>query len=69
MRSDVILTLQIQIRVTEDHHPRPISVGYCRVVIDVTPPIFLCLDADAYIDALQYYKMPNWWFLCIRLEI
>ena len=48
MRSDVILMLQIQIRVTEDHHPRPISVCYCRVVIDVTPPIFLCLETDAF---------------------
>ena len=47
MRSDVILMLQIQIRVTEDHHPRPISVCYCRAVIDVTSHIFLCLETDA----------------------
>ena len=42
MRSDVILMLQIQIRVTEDHHPRPIS-GVCRdVVIDA------CNDDDTH---------------------
>ena len=47
MRSDVILTLQIQIRVTEDQHPRPISVCYCDAVIDVTSRIFLCIETDA----------------------
>ena len=47
MRNDVILTLQIQIRVTEDHHPRPITMGYCGDVIDVTSRILSYIEPDA----------------------
>ena len=47
MRSDVILMLQIQIRVTEDHHPRPIKMSYCDVVIDVTSRILSYIEPDA----------------------
>ena len=47
MRNDVILTLQIKIRVTEDHHPRPIKMSYCDVVIDVTSRILSYIEPDA----------------------
>ena len=36
MRNDVIFTLQIQIRVTEDHHPRPITMVFLGHVIDAS---------------------------------
>ena len=42
MRNDVILTLQIQIRVTEDHHPRPITMVFRGHVIDA------CNDDDTH---------------------
>ena len=48
MRNDVILTLQIKIRVTEDHHPRPITMSYLGHVIDVTSRILAYFEPDAH---------------------